>query len=246
METITQTSATAVTNPPPASQTTHTTASRTASATTATGQSTASTTQPVISSDFETFLKMLTVQMENQDPLNPIESTEFATQLATFSSVEQQVQTNDLLKAMGSQIGAMSVSQLSSWVGMTAHADMPAQFEGNPIRIVTDASNLANSAQLVVRNSVGAEVARQDIPTTRTETDWTGANSSGGRLPIGAYSLEVESFSNGELIQTSPVLVEARIIEARNENGQPLLIMNTGQAVASSDIVGLRESKTTP
>ena len=39
------------------------------------------------SSDYETFLKMLTVQMQNQDPLNPVESSDFAAQLATFSSV---------------------------------------------------------------------------------------------------------------------------------------------------------------
>ena len=45
----------------------------------------------VLSSDFETFLKMLTTQMQNQDPLNPVDSTDYATQLATFSSVEQQV-----------------------------------------------------------------------------------------------------------------------------------------------------------
>ncbi len=41
-----------------------------------------------ISADFETFLKMLTVQMQNQDPLNPVDSSDYATQLATFSGVE--------------------------------------------------------------------------------------------------------------------------------------------------------------
>ena len=41
--------------------------------------------------DFETFLKMLTTQIRNQDPLNPMEGSEFAVQLATFSGVEQQV-----------------------------------------------------------------------------------------------------------------------------------------------------------
>ena len=44
-----------------------------------------------ISSDFETFLKMLTAQIKNQDPLKPMDSSEFATQLATFPSLEQQV-----------------------------------------------------------------------------------------------------------------------------------------------------------
>ena len=53
-----------------------------------------------ISSDFETFLKMLTVQMQNQDPLNPVDSSDYAVQLATFSGVEQQAQTNDLLKGL--------------------------------------------------------------------------------------------------------------------------------------------------
>jgi flagellar basal-body rod modification protein FlgD len=50
-----------------------------------------------ISSDFNTFLRMLTVQMQNQDPLDPIDSADFAVQLATFSGVEQQVRTNELL-----------------------------------------------------------------------------------------------------------------------------------------------------
>ena len=49
------------------------------------------TTEAVISSDFETFLRMLTVQLENQDPLDPTDSADYAMQLATFSGVEQQV-----------------------------------------------------------------------------------------------------------------------------------------------------------
>lgn len=53
-----------------------------------------SKTAAFASSDFETFLKMLTTQIKNQDPLNPMEGTEFAVQLATFSGVEQQVMTN--------------------------------------------------------------------------------------------------------------------------------------------------------
>ena len=60
-------------------------------------------TRAEVSSDFETFLKMLTVQMQNQDPLNPVDSSDYAIQLATFSGVEQQVKTNDLLASLGQQ-----------------------------------------------------------------------------------------------------------------------------------------------
>ena len=47
--------------------------------------------------DFETFLKLLTAQLRNQDPLQPMDSTEFVAQLASFSAVEQQVRANDRL-----------------------------------------------------------------------------------------------------------------------------------------------------
>ncbi|WP_240722871.1 flagellar hook capping FlgD N-terminal domain-containing protein [Poseidonocella sp. HB161398] len=49
-------------------------------------------------SDFDTFIKILTSQIKNQDPANPLDSTELATQLATFSGVEQQVLTNKILQ----------------------------------------------------------------------------------------------------------------------------------------------------
>ena len=60
------------------------------------GTAGSSTSTGGISSDFNTFLRMLTVQMQNQDPLNPIDSADYAVQLATFSGVEQQVRTNQL------------------------------------------------------------------------------------------------------------------------------------------------------
>ena len=50
-----------------------------------------------LAGDFETFLSLLTAQLRNQDPLKPMESTEFVAQLASFSAVEQQVRTNDRL-----------------------------------------------------------------------------------------------------------------------------------------------------
>lgn len=197
----------------------------------------------MINSDFETFLKMLTAQMKHQDPLNPVDSTQFATQLATFSSVEQQVRTNELLTALGSQMGALSVSQLSGWVGMAARAEMPVHFDGEPVTITAQANSLADAAELVVRNRDGTEIQRQPIDTARQEFDWAGVSDNGAPLPAGVYALSVDSYAAGELIATDPVFVHGRIVEARNEDGRPILVMDSGQEVETGDIVGLREAQ---
>lgn len=206
-----------------------------------TGNGKASAGGAMISSDFETFLKMLTAQMENQDPLNPVDSTAFATQLATFSGVEQQVRTNELLTALGAQMGAMSVSQLAGWVGMSARADMPVNFDGQPVTITARPDDLADAAELVVRDRSGTELQRAPIDAKRQDMEWAGVSATGAPLPSGAYTLSVDSYAQGELIASEPVFVHARIVEARNENGRPILVMDTGQTVDSADIVGLRE-----
>jgi len=195
----------------------------------------------VLSSDFETFLTMLTAQIQNQDPLNPIDSTDFATQLATFSSVEQQVRSNDLLAALGEQMQAIGVAQLSSWVGMTARATMPVIFDGSPVTITTAGDAQADTADLVVRNSSGDVVQRLPIAPTRQEMEWAGVTDAGHPLPAGTYDLSVESFVEGELVATAPAYVHGRIVEARNEVGVPLLVMAGGQVVTPNDVVGLRE-----
>ena len=95
--------------------------------------------------------------MQNQDPLNPVDSSDYAVQLATFSGVEQQVLTNDLLRGLAAQNGTAGLAQMANWVGMEARAVGPAYFDGAPITIAPDPANFATSAQLVVKDANGAE-----------------------------------------------------------------------------------------
>lgn len=193
----------------------------------------------VLSSDFETFIRMLTAQMQNQDPLNPMESSDFATQLATFSSVEQQVLTNDLLSSLGAQMGALNLSQLSGWVGMQARALMPVRFDGSPVSLHIHGSSTAQSHQLVVRDENGAVLSREDITGNPQEVIWQGRNAFGAELPLGTYDIAVESFSQGELVATTPAAVEGQIMEARPENGLVSLVFEGGQEVPSDRILSL-------
>ncbi len=204
--------------------------------------SSAAQTQPALSSDFETFLKMLTAQMRNQDPLNPIESSDYATQLATFSSVEQQVLTNDLLKAVQTQIGAMGMSQLAGWVGMEAKVLAPAEYSGQPIELVPYPHTSADQAELVIKDASGAEIRRMTIPTKSEPMSWDGTNEFGNSVPHGQYEFTVESFSDGSLIESLGAEVYARINEARTTSDGVYLVLSGGAVVHSQNVTGLRQA----
>ncbi len=201
----------------------------------------AETSKAAISSDFETFLKMLTAQMENQDPLNPIDSADYAVQLATFSGVEQQVRTNDLLAAMGTQMQVGGLSSLAGWVGMEARAKGPAQFAGSPITISPKANGTADRAELVVRDAAGIEVQRQQIPISSEPIEWAGVGSDGRPVPPGVYSFEIVSEARGEVISRDTPEVYSRVREVRTDGTESLLVLDGGILVRSTDVTALRE-----
>lgn len=194
----------------------------------------------VIGSDFETFLRMLTTQLKNQDPLNPMESSDFAVQLATFSSVEQQVMTNDLLTGLSAQMGQMGMAQLASWVGMEARAPLPAQFDGFPVTLLPGPTAAADEARLIVRNIDGEVVQTQTIPVGEDPYLWTGRDASGQSLPSGLYSFEIESYVQGERQASVVPETYARILEARIDAGRTILVMEGGASVDADQVTALR------
>lgn len=193
-----------------------------------------------ITSDFDMFLRMLTVQMQNQDPLNPIDSTDYAVQLATFSGVEQQVRTNDLLVDMQTQFNRMGLAELAGWIGNEARTDAPVRFDGAAVEIAPTPAAGATEAALIVRDAKGALVAREEIPVGTAPYLWLGADATGMPLPPGLYSLSLESRAGDEVLATTPVEHYARVVEARSGAEGTLLLLEGGAEVAASRVTGLR------
>lgn len=195
----------------------------------------------VISSDFETFLLMLTTQLENQDPLNPIESQDFAVQLATFSGVEQQVLTNDLLKNLAGALGASDLAQLAGWVGMEARVEAPVAFDGTPVDVVVAPDPGSDRAEMIVRDETGREVSREGVPLNGGTLSWAGRDASGQPLEAGRYSLELASINQGEVTSVRTVPHYARVTEARQGVTGTELVVSGGSVVPSSSVSALRE-----
>jgi flagellar basal-body rod modification protein FlgD len=210
---------------------------------TATATATAEGTVPKkkITSDFDTFLRMLTTQMKHQDPLNPVDSADFAVQLATFSSVEQQQRTNQLLEGLGSQLGLSGMAQLAAWVGKEARAPVAVAFDGTPVTLSATPDPKAKETTLIVTDATGTVMSRQAVPVGTDPFEWAGATANGGTLPSGRYSFSLESAADGKVISTTPVEVYARIIEAQAGKDGTILVMEGGVLVAADKVTALRD-----
>lgn len=208
--------------------------------TTAPQQPAAASSGSILSSDFETFLTMLTTQARYQDPLEPIDSSEYSAQLAQFSMVEQQVKSNDLLTALSAQLGAGTMAQLAGWIGMEIRTSEPVQFDGAPITVATKPVLDADQLTLVVYDTAGVEVQRQQLPVTGGAVDWSGVSADGTPFPAGLYRFEVESHAAGELINTLPAEAYGKVAEARTENGASLLVLEGGSEIATGSVTALR------
>ncbi|MCY4179595.1 MAG: flagellar hook assembly protein FlgD [Litoreibacter sp.] len=198
-----------------------------------------------ISADFETFLVMLTAQMKNQDTLNPLDSQDFATQLATFSGVEQQVKTNDLLESLQSKLTSSQLGEMASWVGMEARMAVPQNFDGESIEILPNPPIVADQTELVIWNSAGVEVQRLNIPVSDEAYYWDGTGANGSVVPEGAYSFGVIAYNNGEVIDESVPEVFVEIKEIRNLENDTLVAVDGGELYPTDLVRGLRPVSST-
>jgi flagellar basal-body rod modification protein FlgD len=213
------------------------------SATASVSGATASSPQAkaVLSSDFETFIKMLTTQAKYQDPLEPLDSSEYAAQLAQFSMVEQQVLSNDLLTALATQLTSGNMGQMAGWIGMEGRTSAAVPFDNTPITVLPTPPVGAQAMELVVYDSQGREVDRGALPVSSDPVLWAGVQQNGQAVTPGLYRFEIEATGvNGIALPSSRADTYARIVEVQNIGNEAQVIFEGGTAVAAHEITALR------
>lgn len=196
-------------------------------------------TASAITSDFDTFLTLLTAQISNQDPLDPMKSEEFAVQLATFSGVEQQVQTNDLLEAVLAQNAGDEFTRMAGWIGNEVRATMPVWVDGDPVTIDPNPPISGSRHELVVRDESGAEVHRFLTGDTGEPIEWDGTIGTGAVAP-GLYFFSVESFEGADLVATEDAATYGRVNEVRYSSNGPLFLLEGGVEIPSVAVSAVR------
>lgn len=157
------------------------------------------------------FLHLLVAQMQNQDPLNPMDGTEFASQLAQFNSVEQLINLNQGLGMLQASQDAMSSSlsnsMAASLVGKQVKA-LSSQIwlgSGEEAAVNYRLNNSASSVEIVVRNSSGGEVRRETIEGVAAGDNlwrWDGRNGIGERMADGTYHIEVRAVNESGPVES--------------------------------------------
>lgn len=166
------------------------------------------------SEDFETFLKMLTTQIQNQDPLSPLNSDDFSNQLATFSLVEQQTLTNQNLERLINQQDALGSLQYASLVGRTVAHSAEFQFFGETINFEIDASSKTDGTVVAISDDQGRLIAELPVVSGQSTVSWDGTDSDGQFVLSASFSADLFRQSDGTLIENA-VLTASAVREVR-------------------------------
>jgi flagellar basal-body rod modification protein FlgD len=179
------------------------TANNTIAAANTTGGATANTSAGRIADNFDQFLQLLTTQLKNQSPLDPLDTNQFTQQLVQFASVEQQIKTNDSLTSILTANKVTGLTTAMGFVGarITADGTTSALKEGSATWQLNAAR--AGNATITVLDANGNEVySAQKTLTAGDQTfSWNGVGSNGTAAPDGKYTIVVAAKdANGEVM----------------------------------------------
>jgi len=178
-----------------------------AAASAASGATSSNSAQQQLAGNFDTFLQLLTTQLQNQDPMNPMDSNQFTQQLVEFSQVEQQIDTNTNLKSLISLGQNQSNTYAMSYLGKSVvFTNGEGALSNGSADWTYGLDNAATATTLTVTNSSGKIVYSKSGETTAGTHDftWDGKDINGNQLADGTYTLAVSSTaSDGSAVTTS-------------------------------------------
>lgn len=193
-----------------------------------------------VTQDFETFLRMLTTQIQNQDPLSPMEADQFASQLASFSMVEQQTLTNQRLKELSLELRSDGISSYAPFVGTQILHEGPFSFTGAAVlmeirRELTDEDGL----KLSIFSGDGIVVSETVLSDGQSQFNWDGTDGEGILVKPGLYSAEIRRVSDDAEVEAT-VVASGLVEELRFGSADVEFILANGSIVTESSVVGVR------
>jgi flagellar basal-body rod modification protein FlgD len=203
-----------------------------------------------LANNYETFLKLLTTQLKNQDPLSPLDTNDFTQQLTAMTGVQQQLLTNQLLTQVISQ-GQVGLSGSAvNLIGKSVTAEQPTMtLQDGKAQFGYSLGAGAAQTKLEVLDAHGQTVwsgKAADNGAGPHTLDWNGRSSSGHQMPDGgAYVLRVTALDSTGKAVASVTTTTGVVSRIENIDGQTVLTIGAGKALITN-ITGVTTAPTTP
>lgn len=191
-------------------------------------------------SDFQSFLTLLTAQLRNQDPLSPLDSTQFVEQLASFSAVEQQIEANGRLEQIANAVGNAGLQSASQWVGKDVEANVNrATFDGGTLefRFAKDVNSATR--QLRISDERGHVVHTRSLGPSATSFIWDGTVEDGSTAPSGTYTAEIKATDEDGDVTSQSLSTISGVVEARLIDGSVKLLLDSGTLIDPESVTAL-------
>ena len=208
----------------------------TSSSSSSTSSSTSSTATTGIADNFQTFLTLLTTQLQNQNPLDPLDTNQFTQQLVQFAGVEQQLKSNDQLKSLIEIEKSAQATQALVYVGNTVAVDgSKAQFDTSATWNFQAEKD--TSATITITSSTGQTAFTGSYALTQGNSSfvWDGKGNDGVQWPAGTYTMTAtgkDSSGNSVAISTE---VQG-IVDSVDLTSSPPLLSIGGQNYTTDKI----------
>ncbi|MXN63288.1 flagellar hook assembly protein FlgD [Stappia sp. GBMRC 2046] len=170
----------------------------------------AAASQTALSNNYELFLSILTTQIKNQDPLDPQDASQFTEQLVQYSSVEQQIKTNDQLESVLASIEAAGASSFVSYIGTEIEAlGSGAELEDGKATWTFSAQREAPGlVQIFDENGELIHEAETELTGSEQTFEWNGETESGTPYTAGTFQAAIfEVDKDGAPLRTVPIRV---------------------------------------
>jgi len=193
-----------------------------------TASAAANTAQTRMIENFDTFLVLLTAQLKNQDPLSPMDSTQFTQQLVQFSQVEQQIAQNKNLETLIAVTNSRASTDAVGYLGKKlTFTDGSGVLVDGEAKWDYSLQGQASATALSVTDARGKVVFTTPGETGTGAHDfvWDGKDNAGTQLPDGYYALKVHALlSNGDTVANT-VKSGGVVTEVDLSRGEPLLMI---------------------
>ncbi len=193
----------------------------------------------------EDFLKLLVAQLSHQDPLQPMENTEFVAQLAQFSSLEQLMSVNSNLGLLQVAETAMTNSQVTYLIGkeVEAKGDHLQLSSSGSANVNFDLSTAAKDVTVKIKDAQGNTIRTLDAGSKKaglTSVAWDGKDSIGNQMPAGTYSIEVSATDgSGNAVEAS-TMFRGTVTGISYQDGLPVLEIGS-TTVQVGDVTAVRQ-----